>query len=90
MKTINLEKEKIDLSEVIDLARKEPVLLLTSDGKEFIVTEADNFEKEIEILRCSHSFQQFLDERSTSKIRMPLEEIEKKIEQELSEREEHA
>ncbi|MDR4496522.1 MAG: hypothetical protein MRK02_01120 [Candidatus Scalindua sp.] len=85
MKTIDLEKEKMDLSEVIKLAQKEPILLLTSDGKEFFISEADDFEKEVEILRGSYTFQKFLDERSTCKHRIPFEEIEKEIEQELSE-----
>ena len=84
MKTINLEKEKLDLKEVINLARKEPVLLLTPDGKEFFISEADDFEKEVEMLRGSHAFQKFLDERSMCKHRIPLEDIEKEIEKELS------
>ena len=85
MKTVNLAKEKLDLKEVINLARKEPVLLLTSDGKEFFITEADDFEKEVEMLRGSQSFQKFLDERSMCKHRIPLEDIEKEIEMELTE-----
>lgn len=85
MKTVNLEKEKLDLEEVINLARKEPVLLLTSDGKEFFISEADDFEREVEVLRGSQAFQRFLDERSACKRRIPLEEIEKEIEKELAE-----
>jgi hypothetical protein len=85
MKTVNLEKEKLNLEEVINLARKEPVLVLTSDGKEFFISEADNFEREVETLRGSQAFQRFLDERSACTKRIPLEEIEKDIENELAE-----
>ncbi|HHT9129064.1 MAG TPA: hypothetical protein ACFYEE_09955 [Candidatus Wujingus californicus] len=84
MKTINLKKENLDLKEVINMARKEPVLLLTPDGKEFFISEADDFEKEVEMLRGSQAFQKFLDERSMRKHRIPLEDIEKEIEKELS------
>lgn len=85
MKTVNLEKEKMDLKEVINLARKEPVLLLTPEGEEFFISEADDFEKEVEALRGSTAFQRFLDERSESKQhRVPLEEIEKEIEKEMA------
>ncbi len=87
MKTINLEEEKLNLKEVINLAQKETVLLLTSDGKEFFISEADDYEKEVEMLRSSHAFQKFLDDRSMCKRRIPLEEIEKEIEKELSEKE---
>ena len=85
MKTVNLEKEKLILEEVINLARKEPVLLLTSDGKEFFISEADDFEREVETLRESKVFQRFLDDRSACTHRIPLEEIEKEIEKELAE-----
>ena len=34
MKTIDLKKEKLDLDGVIKIARREPVLLVTPDGKE--------------------------------------------------------
>ncbi|MBI2485764.1 MAG: hypothetical protein HYW01_02155 [Deltaproteobacteria bacterium] len=86
MKTVNLEEEKLDLEELIKLARKEPVLLLMPDGKEFFISEADDFEREVEILRRSPAFQKFLDKRSKSKRGIRLEEIEKGIEKELEER----
>ena len=84
MKTIDLEKEKMDLAEVIKIARREPVLLVTQDGKEFCIAEADDFEKEVEALRGSQAFQRFLDEGSASVRRIPLEDIEAEIEKELA------
>jgi PHD/YefM family antitoxin component YafN of YafNO toxin-antitoxin module len=85
MKTIDLQKEKLDLQAVISFAEQEPVLLLTTNGKEFFISEADDFEKEVEELRASAAFQKFLDQRSASKVRIPLEEIEKEIDEELEE-----
>jgi len=84
MKTIDLEKERMDLAEVIRIARREPVLIVTPDGKEFCLAEADNFEKEVEALRGSQAFQRFLDQRSASPKRIPLEDIEAEIETELA------
>jgi hypothetical protein len=84
MKTIDLAKEKLDLSEVIQMARQEPVLLVTADGKEFCIAEADDFEKEVEALRGSEAFQRFLDGRSASARRIPLEDIEAEIEKDLA------
>lgn len=84
MRTINLEKEQLDLETVIKIARQEPVLLLTADGKEFCLAEADDFEREVEALRRSQAFQRFLDERSASTRRIPLEEIEAEVEKELA------
>jgi hypothetical protein len=90
MKTVNLAEEKLGLEELINLAREGPVLLLTPDGKEFLVSEADDFEREVETLRGSQAFQRFLDERSKGKHTIPLEEIEKEIERELAEPEKTA
>ena len=48
------------------------------------VKKADDFEKEVEALRKSRAFQQFLDRRLKSKSAIPLEEIEREIEKELA------
>jgi hypothetical protein len=83
MKTISLGTEEVDLEALIRMASEEPVLLLTIDGKEFVIAEADDFDQEVATLRASPTFQRFLDERSQSARRFPLEEIEAEIEREL-------
>ncbi len=83
MKTIDLEKQKVGLDQVICLAGSEPLLLVTADGREFIVSPADDFDREAAALRQSHRFQQFLDQRSHGKGSVPLESIEAEIEAEL-------
>jgi hypothetical protein len=90
MRTIELEKEALDLDAIIKLASKEPVLLLTPEGKEFCLAEADDFEREVETLRGSQAFQLFLEERSACTKRIPLEEIEAEIEEELAEQDKTA
>ena len=80
MKTIDLAQHKLDVEQILELARQGPVLLLTADGEEFCVAEADDFEREVEALRNSRAFQQFLDERSKDKRTLPLEELEKEWE----------
>jgi PHD/YefM family antitoxin component YafN of YafNO toxin-antitoxin module len=82
MRTVNLEEEGLDLAAAIDLARKEPVLLVAPDGQEFLLAGADDFDEEVETLRGSLAFQRFLDERSRSPRRIPLEEIEAEIDRE--------
>jgi hypothetical protein len=84
MITIHLDTTKVDLNSVIDMARQEPVLLLTADGQEFFLSLADDFEREVESLRRSLAFQRFLDERSACSRRYPLKDIETEIEQELA------
>jgi hypothetical protein len=86
MKSIDLGKQQPALSDVIELAAKEPVLLLTPDGHQFLISEADDFESEVETLRNSRRFQQFLDERMQNPKRIPIEEIEAETDVELGKR----
>jgi hypothetical protein len=79
MKTIDLGEVKFDLDSAIELARQEPLLLLTADGREFFMTLADNFEQEIESLRRSQPFQRFLDDRSACPRKIPFAEIEQEL-----------
>ena len=87
MKTINLAQETADLEQLLNLARKEPVLLLTSEGEEFCLAEADNFDQEVEALRKSPVFQKFLNERSQDKRIISLEELEEELNEELAKQE---
>ena len=84
MKTIDLRKGKVELADVIKIARQEPVLIVAPDGSEFCMAEADDFEKEVTALRSSQAFQQFLDQRSASPKTHALEDIESEIDRELS------
>jgi hypothetical protein len=84
MKTVDLGQQTLDLEEVIKLARHEPVLLLARDGTEFCIAEADDFDKEVEMLRQSPAFQRFLDDRAGCAQTIPLEEIETELEKDLA------
>jgi hypothetical protein len=84
MKTVDLTQEQIDLSSLLRLAQNEPILLLTAEGQEFLLSEADDFEREVDALRTSKFFQQFLDERSAGKNKISLDELELEIERELA------
>jgi PHD/YefM family antitoxin component YafN of YafNO toxin-antitoxin module len=84
MKIVDLAKEQLDLPTLLDIAQHEPVLLLTTNGEEFLLAEADDFEQEVAALRASYTFQAFLDERSRSPRTTSLDELEREIEQELA------
>jgi PHD/YefM family antitoxin component YafN of YafNO toxin-antitoxin module len=84
MNTVSFRDEKLDLEALIYVASKEPVLILTTDGNEFVLAVADDFDREAEALRASPAFQRFLDERSRPGRRIPLEDVEAEIERELN------
>lgn len=83
MKSVDLRSESVDLSELLRMAEGEAVLVVTPDGHEFVVAEADDFDAEVEALRKSARFQSFLDRRTCDKSRIPIEDIEKEIAPEL-------
>jgi len=84
VKSVKMHEAKIDLETAIRLAREEPLLLVTDDGREFLLSEADDFEKEVEALRSSAAFQRFLEERSQSADRISLDEVESAVKRELA------
>jgi hypothetical protein len=79
MRVIHLESDYSGFAELLKIAQQEPLLLLTTDGQEYILSQADDFEKEVEILRHSEKFQAFLEQRRKSGKRVSLEEMEKFI-----------
>jgi hypothetical protein len=67
MKTIKLEKKSPSVDELLDMARRETVLLVSPDGTSFVLEEADDFDREVAELGSSEKFMGFLEERSREK-----------------------
>jgi hypothetical protein len=85
MKIVDLSEQVIDVTEILELASNEPVMLIAADGKEYIIAEADDFAREVEQLRTNTAFQQFLDTRTAQgKRRIPLEDVARDIEAEIA------
>jgi hypothetical protein len=84
MRAIDLKNQAMDLAALLKLARQEPLLLITPDGVEFLLSEADDYEQEVAILRESKAFQHFLDQRQSKPPVSSLDELEREIDQELT------
>jgi hypothetical protein len=56
MKTLDLTRQRITLDELLELTAAGSVRILTADGHAFILEEADEFEKEVELLGKSKKF----------------------------------
>jgi PHD/YefM family antitoxin component YafN of YafNO toxin-antitoxin module len=61
------------------MARKEPVLVTTEKGESFLVSSADNFETEVELLRRNHTFLALLDGLKQEEETISLAEAEEKL-----------
>ena len=63
MKTIDLSARTLSLEQLTRMARRGAVLIRRGRGECFLVTRADDFETEVELLRRNHKFLAFLDQR---------------------------
>ena len=79
MKTIELKTESLSVEELMALAEKDPVRVRTAEGDEFLVSLADDFATEVELLRRNHEFLALLDDRLSSKKRKSIEEVEQRL-----------
>ena len=79
MKTIELKPGKPTLQKVLEMASEENVVLRTSDGREFVLAEIDDFGDEIALMRENKELMAFLDERSKSKGKYSLAEVRKML-----------
>ena len=79
MITIDLRKKKHSIDELLTLARSEPLMIYDKDGKNYILEETDEFEKEVKELGSSERFMKFLNERSKEKETISISSIAKKL-----------
>ena len=79
MKTLDLKGKRITLDEVLELAAAGSVRILTADGRAFVLEEADEFEREVELLGKSKKFRRFLNERSKEAATTSLEDYRRSL-----------
>ena len=85
MNIIDLTHQQVDIFRALELARDGPLILIAPDGREYVLAEADDFDREVELLRSSPSFQQFLDQRLAARHqRRPLADVLRDIEAEIA------
>jgi hypothetical protein len=64
MKTVDLSKGQHSLSDVLALAKSGAVLIHSGSGEDFVLEQADEFDREVAALGASEKFSAFLDARS--------------------------
>jgi len=79
MKTVNLAEGDRRVSELIELAKAEPVLVHAADGRDFVFEEADEFEREVAALGASEKFMSFLQRRSEEGEDIPASDVAKRL-----------
>ena len=78
MKTLDLRKGQHTLSEVLGLAMSDTILIRSSSGKDFVLEQADEFDREVAALGSSEKLASFLDKRSKETGDTPISEVREK------------
>jgi energy-converting hydrogenase A subunit M len=63
MKTVDLTTQLATLEEVLSLADQENVVLRTKEGREYVVAEPDDFDRELEPVRQNEELMELLARR---------------------------
>ncbi len=79
MKVIELEQIQPTLEEVIGLAKDELVVLRRSDGSVYVLSQVDDFEVEVELLKKNPEFMAFLKQLSQEQATISLQDLRKEL-----------
>jgi hypothetical protein len=85
MTTYDLRQHDMTTEDLFRLASEDTIQVITKDGQTFVIERADDFEKEVALLRESDQFMAFLAERSRKKQgSISLDAFEREIEADLA------
>jgi len=79
VKTLDLGQEAITLEELLKLAAAGTVRIVTADGRAFILEDASDFDREVELLGKSKKFRRFLNDRSKEPATTSLEDYRRTL-----------
>ena len=79
MKTIKVTENSLNLEAILNLASKENILLETPEGREFVLAEIENFDREVELTRQNQELMNFLDERSREQKTLTLNQVRQRL-----------
>ena len=83
MKTIHLGKEPLSVGELLAMARKKPVVLVSREGVSFVLEEADEFDREVTELGNSGRFMRFLQKRSREQAMSSIDQFAEELTEEF-------
>lgn len=79
MKTVNVSSNILSIKELLDMAKEESILVKTKDGESFVISSANEFDSEVELLGRNRKFLSMLDTFKSSDETIPIEEVEKNL-----------
>ena len=79
MKTIDLSVTQMSVNEILDSARHASIIVKAVDGTSFVLSPANEFATEVELLRQNHAFLSLLDSYKQEQKTLSLEEVEERL-----------
>ena len=79
MKVIELTGRKPSLDSLLTQASEENLILKTAEGREFVLAEVDEFDREVALVRQNKALMGLLARRSRQKGKLPLAQVKQKL-----------
>ena len=79
MKTIELTQSSPTLTEVLEMARRDNLVIKAEGGREFLLTQVDDFAEEVRRTRQNQKLMTLLDESTKDPRRFTHEQIKKEL-----------
>jgi hypothetical protein len=74
MKTVTISKRARSINALLEQARRQNLILSSTEGREFILAEVDDFDREIELARQNRELMALLDQRARQTKTLSLDE----------------
>jgi hypothetical protein len=79
LKIVELTTIAPALAELLELAGEDTLILKTSEGREFVLAEVDDFDTEIDLVRQNEELMTLLAERSREKKTYTLQQVREQL-----------
>lgn len=79
LKTVIISKRDRKIRSLLDQAQSENIIVRSPEGREFILAEIDDFDREIELSRQDEKLMAFLDRRAQQRKVLSLEEAKQSL-----------
>jgi hypothetical protein len=75
MRAIDLSTTNPNLLEILSLASEEAIVIITPEGREFVISEVDDFTREVALTAQNQDLIEFLAQRSKDTKRHNLRQV---------------
>lgn len=79
MRSITVSPRARALAALLKQAQEENLILKTEDGREFVLAEIDDFDREIELTRENEDLMRLLDSRGQEKATVSMDEARARL-----------